>query len=143
MASPRSPWSSPLRKTPPWPPGTGSSVTPAGAFCASRSGSSTRPGGTPRPDLAGAFDVDLSATPFTNTLPIRRLGLAAGQAETIHVVYVRFPDLEVTINRQRYTCLEPRRRYRYESVDSDFTREIEVDPDGLVVTYPGLFRRVL
>ena len=99
--------------------------------------------GTPRPDLAGAIDVDLSATPFTNTLPIRRLGLAAGQAEAIHVVYVRFPDLEVTIDRQRYTCLEPRRRYRYESMDSDFTREIEVDQDGLVVTYPGLFRRVL
>ena len=33
--------------------------------------------GTPRPDLAGAIDVDLSATPFTNTLPIRRLGLEA------------------------------------------------------------------
>jgi hypothetical protein len=28
-------------------------------------------------------------------------------------------------------------------VDSDFTREIEVDQDGLVVTYPGLFRRTL
>jgi hypothetical protein len=99
--------------------------------------------GTPRPDLAGAIDVDLTATPFTNTLPIRRLHLAAGQAETIRVVYVRFPELEVTISRQRYTCLEPRRRYRYESVDSDFTREIEVDEDGLVVTYPGLFRRAL
>jgi uncharacterized protein len=99
--------------------------------------------GTPRLDLAGAIDVDLSATPFTNTLPIRRLGLEAGQAETIHVVYVRFPELEVTINRQRYTCLEPRRLYRYESVDSDFTREMEVDRNGLVVTYPGLFRRVL
>jgi hypothetical protein len=28
-------------------------------------------------------------------------------------------------------------------LDSDFTREIEVDDNGLVVTYPGLFRRVL
>lgn len=99
--------------------------------------------GSPRPDLDGAIDVDLSATPFTNTLPIRRLDLEAGQSETIRVVYVRFPELEVEINRQRYTCIEPRRRYRYESVDSDFTREIEVDQDGLVVTYPGLFRRTL
>jgi uncharacterized protein len=99
--------------------------------------------GAPLPELDGAIDVDLSATPFTNTLPIRRLALETGQAETLRVVYVRFPELEVAINRQRYTCLEPRRRYRYESVDSDFTREIEVDSDGLVVTYPGLFRRVL
>ena len=101
----------------------------------------TDPAGAPRTDLAGAIDVDLTATPFTNTLPIRRLRLASGQSATIQVVYVRVPDLSVTTVRQRYTCLEPGRRYRFESVDSDFTREIEVDGDGLVVTYPGLFRR--
>jgi hypothetical protein len=28
-------------------------------------------------------------------------------------------------------------------LDSDFDREIEVDKDGMVVTYPGLFKRVL
>jgi uncharacterized protein len=99
--------------------------------------------GTQLPELAGAIDVDLSATPFTNTLPIRRLGLRSGQSETIQVVYVQFPDLTVTIDRQCYTCLEPGRRYRHESVDSDFTREIEVDGNGLVMAYPGLFRRAL
>jgi uncharacterized protein len=99
--------------------------------------------GAPRPDLTGAIDVDLSATPFTNTLPIRRLHLGDGQSETIRVVYVRFPDLAVTTERQRYTCLEPGRRYRFASVDSDFTRDIEVDAAGLVVTYPELFRRLL
>ena len=57
--------------------------------------------------------------------------------------YIQLPELTVTTDRQRYTCLDPNRRYRYESLDSDFTREIEVDGDGLVVTYPGLFRRVL
>jgi hypothetical protein len=46
-------------------------------------------------------------------------------------------------DRQRYTCLEPLRAYRYESLDSDFVREIQVDQNGLVVTYPGLFRRLL
>jgi uncharacterized protein len=28
-------------------------------------------------------------------------------------------------------------------LDSDFTRDIEVDSHGLVVIYPGLFRRVM
>jgi hypothetical protein len=98
--------------------------------------------GAPLPDLAGAIDVDLTATPFTNTLPIRRLDLRDGQSETIRVVYVRFPDLAVTTERQRYTCLERSRRYRFESVGSGFTREIEVDAAGLVVTYPDLFRRL-
>jgi len=58
-------------------------------------------------------------------------------------VYIRVPDLIVTIDPQRYTCLVAGKRYRYEALDSDFVREIETDENGLVVTYPGLFRRVL
>jgi len=93
--------------------------------------------------LDGAIDIDLSVTPLTNTLAIRRMGLAVGRARDIRAAYVRFPGLDATIDPQRYTCLEGMRRYLYESLDSDFVREIEVDPDGLVVTYPGLFKRIL
>jgi hypothetical protein len=100
-------------------------------------------GGPALPDLDGAIDVDLSVTPFTNTLPIRRLDLAEGQRADIRAVYVHFPDLGLTIDRQRYTCLKRGSQYRYESLDSDFVRDIEIDADGLIVTYPGLFRRIL
>jgi hypothetical protein len=99
--------------------------------------------GTPLPVPQGAIDVDITCTPFTNTLPVRRLGLEAGQSADIVVAYIDVPSLNVTADPQRYTCLEPMRRYRFESLDSDFTREIEVDEHGLVVLYPGLFRRVL
>jgi hypothetical protein len=95
------------------------------------------------PHLRGAIDVDISATPFTNTLPIRRLNLKVGHPEEILAVYIQAPSLAISTDRQRYTCLEAGKRYRYESVDSDFTRDIEVDQHGLVVTYPGLFRRML
>ena len=95
------------------------------------------------PQLGGAIDIDISITPFTNTLPIRRLNLRTGQSEEILAVYIQVPGLSITTDRQRYTCLETGRRYRYESLDSDFTREIEIDVNGLVVIYPGLFRRVL
>jgi hypothetical protein len=95
------------------------------------------------PELNGAIDVDITATPFTNTLPIRRLGLEAGQSAEIVVAYIDVPSLTVTADRQRYTCLEPMRRYGFESQDGDFVREIEVDEHGLVVFYPGLFKRVL
>jgi hypothetical protein len=98
--------------------------------------------GVPLPALDGALDVDLTPTPFTNTLPIRRLRLAAGDAAEIVVAYVRVPELEVVPEPQRYTCLEPLRRYRFKSLDGGFTRDIEVDDRGLVTTYPGLFRRV-
>jgi hypothetical protein len=93
--------------------------------------------------LDGAIDVDLSISPFTNSLPIRRLSMGSGQSVEIRTVYIRVPDLNVTIDPQRYTCLVAGKRYRYESLDSDFVREIETDANGLVVTYPGLFRRVL
>jgi hypothetical protein len=99
--------------------------------------------GNPLRALDGAIDIDLSVSPFTNTLPIRRLQLAKGSSAEIRAAYVPFPDLVFVSDPQRYTCLEPFRRYRYESLDSDFVREIEVDGDGLVVTYPGLFKRLL
>lgn len=95
------------------------------------------------PALAGAIDVDFSASPFTNSLPIRRLNLGAGEATEIAVAYVRFPDLELFVDRQRYTCLSPGQRYLYESVDGTFSAEIDTDDLGLVTLYPGLFRRVL
>lgn len=96
-----------------------------------------------KPELRGAIDVDIAATPFTNTLPIRRLKLGAGQSAEIKTVYISLPELTVTSDPQRYTCLEEGRLYRFESLDVDFVRDIEVDADGFVVTYPGLFRRII
>lgn len=95
------------------------------------------------PELDGGTDVDLPLTPFTNTLPIRRLNLRAGESADLRIVYIVLPAFAVTMSPQRYTCLEPLRRYRYESLDGDFVREVEVDADGLVVTYPDLYRRVV
>src|SRR5437879_5063268 len=49
--------------------------------------------GAPLPHLQGAIDIDLSASPFTNSLPIRRLGLPQGGSAEIQAAYVLFPDL--------------------------------------------------
>jgi uncharacterized protein len=38
--------------------------------------------------LRGCEYVDISETPFTNTLPIRRLGLAPGESAEIAVAYL-------------------------------------------------------
>lgn len=96
--------------------------------------------GEERSDLSGAAEVDLSVSPFSNTLPIRRLALAPGEGADILTAYVTVPDLTVTTDPQRYTRLSEN-EYLYESRDSDFRRTISVDAEGLVVTYPGLFRR--
>ena len=98
--------------------------------------------------LRGCLDVDISATPFTNTLPIRRLALNPGQSALLNMVYIAIPQMQVAAVEQRYTCLEKTAeggRYRYESLKdgvSGFTAELPVDVDGLVDDYPGLFRRV-
>lgn len=97
------------------------------------------------PELSGCVDVDLSATPFTNTLPIRRLELAPGRAAEIRVAYVAVPEMLVTAMMQRYTCLERSAqgaRYRYDGPIGEFSAELRVDADGLVVEYQDLFRRV-
>jgi hypothetical protein len=102
-------------------------------------------GGEPLPELDGCIDVDISATPFTNTLPIRRLGLKPGESEELAVIYVRVPELLVGAEWQRYGGLEARADgglYQFEALPSGFTAELPVDVEGLVLDYPGLFRRV-
>ncbi|RJP16036.1 MAG: hypothetical protein C4520_18635 [Candidatus Abyssobacteria bacterium SURF_5] len=93
-------------------------------------------------EINGAVDIDISATPFTNTLPIRRLRLKENETKEISVVYVTVPELNVSAERQRYTCLIPNRRFRFEQMDTGFVREIETDQEGLVLIYPGLFKRI-
>lgn len=91
--------------------------------------------------LRGCTDVDISATPFTNSLPIRRLRLARNERRLIRVAYLRLPDLSLVAVDQAYTCLEPDRLYRYEALFRDFSAELPVDEHGLVRDYPSLFRR--
>jgi hypothetical protein len=94
--------------------------------------------------LAGCVDVDISITPSTNTLPIRRLGLldlAVGEARDVTAAWVSFPDLSVQALPQRYTRLAPG-RFAYESGGGSFRTELEVDDAGLVVSYPPFWRRV-
>ena len=98
--------------------------------------------GTMLDALEGCIDVDLMFTPFTNTLPIRRLRMHPGEAREIAVVYVGIPGLQVSRFRQRYTCLSSGgdgAMYRYESVESGFTADLKVDADGLVADYPNIF----
>jgi hypothetical protein len=95
--------------------------------------------GTARPDLAPCTDIDIMGTPFTNTMPIRRLVLAPEQPVAISVVYVGIPDLAVSLARQDYTRRSA--GFRYRSLGSDFAAELSVDADGIVVDYGTIWRR--
>jgi hypothetical protein len=86
------------------------------------------------------IDVDLPLTPFTNTLPIRRLKMNTGDAQLIKVIYIDvFGSIRAV--QQKYTRLSAS-IYKYENVPNDFEAVITVDDLGFVVDYPGLFKRV-
>lgn len=91
--------------------------------------------------LDGCHDVDISATPFTNTLAIRRLKLKPGQRADLKVLYVSVPSLQIRAVEQRYTCVDAS-TVTYEGLFRNFTADLPLDPDGLVVDYPRTFRRV-
>jgi uncharacterized protein len=91
------------------------------------------------PELRDCVDVDLSFTPATNTLPIRRLGLEVGEDAEIAVAWLRWPELNVERAVQRYARLA-RDRYRY--TQDDFRAELRVDDQGLVLEYEGLWKAV-
>jgi uncharacterized protein len=82
--------------------------------------------------VAGCIDVDLEWSPSTNTLPIRRLGLASGETKSVGAAWVRFPSLEVQRIEQSYERLAER-RYRYRS--GRFTADLAVDEDGMILQY--------
>lgn len=94
-----------------------------------------------RPDLAGCVDVDVSVTPSTNVLPIRRLALAVGEARDVTAAWVRLPALVVEPLPQRY-ARTGERRWRYESGGGAFVADLDVDDDGLVRRYPPGWERV-
>ena len=96
--------------------------------------------GAALPDLDGCIDPDISMTPFTNTVALRRLGAKVGVAAEIKVAYILVPELTLRAAPQRYTHLS-QRLWRFDGLDIDFTADIAVDEDGFVVDYPGLFRR--
>jgi uncharacterized protein len=93
-----------------------------------------------RPELEGALDCDLAYSPLTNLMPIRRHALheRAGAHEFL-MAWVSLPDLGVHLSPQRYEHLRPG-LVRFAS--DGFTADIEVDANGLVLTYPQIARRV-
>jgi hypothetical protein len=92
--------------------------------------------GAYRPELDGCVDVDLGCTPFTDSLPIKRLLLDVGDVAEVQVARVDEETLEVTPVLRRYERIAPD-RWLVDGV------EVQVDDDGLVLDHPGRFRRLV
>ena len=71
---------------------------------------------------------------------------APRESAEIAVAYIDGAELQPWPEPQRYTRLETEEGveiYRFLSLDGGSTADLPVDPDGLVLDYPGLFRRAL
>lgn len=97
--------------------------------------------GAHRTELDGCYDVNLACTPFTHSLPIRRLHLEVGHTAELPVALIDPDTLSVTRVLQRYTRLADR-RWRFQGAASDLSVDFDVDDHGLVVDYPGEYRRL-
>ncbi|SES79191.1 hypothetical protein SAMN05216389_102193 [Oceanobacillus limi] len=93
--------------------------------------------------LNGAIDIDISATPFSNSLPINRINWRINQIKYFHMVYISVPSLEIKKVPQSYHYIRKEGELRYFKYRCyDYETIISVDSNGLVVDYPNIFSRV-
>ncbi|WP_143310949.1 putative glycolipid-binding domain-containing protein [Chitinophaga vietnamensis] len=89
----------------------------------------------------GCIDIDISLTPFTNTLPVQRLQALPNDGEAmIDVIYILLPEFELQKTQQRYTRLRAD-TWRYDNVTTPFTADLTFDEYGIMKDYPGLLQR--
>jgi uncharacterized protein len=88
--------------------------------------------------VTGCTDIDLNFSPSTNLLPIRRLGLAVGEAAKVNAAWLRFPGFQLEPLSQQYRRLSED-VYRYESAGGQFVADLKVNPSGFVMEYPNLW----
>jgi uncharacterized protein len=97
------------------------------------------------PDLSEALDIDIGFSPLTNSMPILRHGLHREGSREFVMAWVSVPDLRVTASKQRYEHVQDDAAgatVRFLEVEDEFTADLELDEDGLLISYPRLARRV-
>ena len=90
------------------------------------------------PEFTGCNFIDITLTPFTNSLPINNLRMATGESREFDLIYIDVLEAQLRPDRQKYTKLD-NNTYRFENDGGNFTAEITVDDDGFVTDYPELF----
>ncbi len=90
-------------------------------------------------DLAGCTDIDIQASPVTNTIPIKRTGLQDGHQTEIYAAWVKLPTLEVEKVSQRYFRVNAS-EYTYSS--GTFKARLLLNASGLVTDYEGIWKEV-
>jgi uncharacterized protein len=98
--------------------------------------------GVPCPAVTGCLDLDLSFTPATNLLPLRRLDLPVGQSAEVRSAWLEWPAAVLTPLIQRYARRSVD-EYEYEADvpgAAKFVGMLRVEPRGWVLDYAELWQ---
>ncbi len=94
--------------------------------------------GEPVVELNDCIDIDISLTPFTNTLPINRLIMNENDQQEINVVYIDLLEQKIKNIQQRYTKQDAD-RYLYQNITIPYEATLIITETGLVKDYPHVF----
>jgi hypothetical protein len=93
---------------------------------------------TPQPGLDRATDIDLSFTPATNLMPLRRLSDGALDAIITQAAWLDYPAATLKPLDQTYSRLA-QDRVHYRGEQTEYVTELTMDPTGFVTRNPGLW----
>ncbi len=94
---------------------------------------------TPQPDVEDATDIDLSFTPATNLMPLRRLAKQQDDTLTTRAAWLHYPAAALAPLDQTYQRTHTYGIIDYRAEQTDFTTTLEVNDAGFVTDYPGLW----
>ena len=92
---------------------------------------------------AGEFDgfhgIDISITPFTNTLIINRKQLKEEESINLNIIYIEPLKMVYSPIEVVYTKLTDR-EFEYQNLTTGYNVVLDVNENGLVTNYPGYFK---
>lgn len=90
--------------------------------------------------LDGCEFIDINLTPFTNTLPVKRLNLTE-TPQPVDTVFIDLPSFQVR-RVQHFYSKTGETSYVFQDVTSQVKANIQVGSSGLVNQYEGYFTKV-
>jgi hypothetical protein len=95
--------------------------------------------GAPVPGLDAMLDLDLSFTPATNLIQLRRVSVPAGRKTPIDVAWLDIDAVVLGPLHQVYERLDER-RLAYAAPSVGYEAVLELADNGFIAHYPGLWR---
>lgn len=108
-------------------------------YIMARDGRSWQLNGDAIPSVDGLLDLDLSFTPATNYLQLRRLNLAQAEKVDAPAVWFNVDRLSLSRLNQVYERRGDRTVW-YEAPDEGYSALLELDDTGFIRHYPHLWR---